>query len=394
MRPFRAWLAVCALLGLAGCASGPSGGARPGVTKIGSKPVVLPARLAGNALVVAAKGGRNGPYHFLVDTGASRTLVSPELIEELGAKGAMTLPRQITVRSADGKAVTLPTGTISRLSLGNARFDDVPVLVYDCSALSEEFGVKIDGILGFSFFRQTVLTLDYPHAQIILRSITSHFSSVGTSLPLIMTNNVPVITVRLDDRPFGALIDSGNRDVALSLNRASGGPADFAFGPIDGLTVHDLVGDHRQRIGRLAGTLQIADYSIARPIAELTDDLSALGGGLLKFFTITFDQEGERVIFNRESPDPIVIPPLRSVGISFSRVAAYWRVAGVVPGSPAERAGVAEGDLVTKIAGEPVRKWDKERYNALLAAAEQIKLTFLQGTKEIEKILPVTELVP
>jgi len=393
MRPFRAWFAALAVACVAGCASGPSEVARPGLTKIGSKPVVLPARLAGSALIVATKGGSNGPYHFLVDTGASRTLVSPELIKELGSKGVMTLPREITVRSADGKSATLPTGVITRLTLGSARFDEVPVLVYDCSALSEEFGVKIDGILGFSLFRETILTLDYPHSQVILRSISSHPSAVGVSLPLIMTNNVPLVTVRLGDRPFGALIDSG-RDVAVSLNRASGGPSDFAFGPIDGLIVHDLVGDHRQRIGRLAGTLQIADYSIARPIAELTDDLSALGGGLLKFFTITFDQDGERVIFNRESPDPIVIPPLRSVGISFNRVAAYWRVAGVVPGSPAESAGVAEGDLVTKIEAEPVRKWDKERYNALLAAQGQIKLTFLQGTKETEKTLPVTDLVP
>jgi hypothetical protein len=387
-----AGLAAAVLAALSGCASN-SSEPRPALTKIGSRPVVLPAQVVGNALIVAVKGGRNGPYHFLVDTGSSRTLLSPELVAEIGAKGAMSWPRQITVRSADGRTATLPTASISRLNLGGARFDDVPVLVYNCSALSDEFGVRIDGILGFSLFRQTILTLDYGHSQVVLQSVTSHLKTSGAWLPLITTDHVPVITVKLGDRPFGALIDSG-RDVALSLNRAAGGPADFAFGPVAGLTVHDLVGDRRQQIGRLNGTLAVGDFAIPRPVAELTDDLSALGGGLLKFFTITFDQEGDRVNFSRESADPITVPALRSAGLSFSRTPAYWRVAGVAPGSPAEKAGVAEGDLVTKIAGEPVRQWDKERYNALLAKSDQLPLTFLQGTREVEKKLLVTALVP
>ena len=36
---------------------------------------------------------------------------------------------------------------------------DVDVLIYDCEPLSAHLGVRIDGVLGFPLFRETLLTL-------------------------------------------------------------------------------------------------------------------------------------------------------------------------------------------------------------------------------------------
>ena len=49
----------------------------------------------------------------------------------------------------------------------------------------------------------------------------------------------------------------------------------------------------------------IGDYPVERPIVDLTDELTSLGGGILKYFTVTFDQEHSRVTFHRESKSPI-----------------------------------------------------------------------------------------
>ena len=66
----------------------------------------------------------------------------------------------------------------------------------------------------------------------------------------------------------------------------------------------------------------------------------------------------------------------------------------MVGGSPAESAGVQSGDLVTRIDAEPVAKWDLRRYEQLVATADEIALTFLNGTVETEKRVGVFELVP
>jgi membrane-associated protease RseP (regulator of RpoE activity) len=65
-----------------------------------------------------------------------------------------------------------------------------------------------------------------------------------------------------------------------------------------------------------------------------------------------------------------------------------------VPDSPGQGAGIEPGDLVTAVNGEPVAKWDVRRFDRLVANAEEIGFTFLNGTSQAEKRLKVIELVP
>ena len=73
---------------------------------------------------------------------------------------------------------------------------------------------------------------------------------------------------------------------------------------------------------------------------------------------------------------------------------AYWRVLTVIPDSPSSSLNVQTGDLVVRINGEPVARWDYERYAALLRDSARITYTFLTGTREYEVEVPVFKLVP
>jgi hypothetical protein len=391
-------LAVCAGLLLGGCStlSAPfrHEPPRPGRTKLGSPLVILSSQTLGNYLIVEAKWDRSGPYHFLIDTGSSVTLVTPALAKRYGTKDLPGVETpHVHVKSAEGATAELPSATLERIELGDAYFDDVPVLIYDCAPLSAHLGLKIDGILGFPLFRETILTLDYPHNRAMLQRIGTPGLVPGTAIPFDESAKIPLISVRLGDRTFITLLDSGS-DAPLSLN-PFGLDAKYAAPPRPGATVGTLTGDRAQQVGRLAGTLMLGDFSLPNPVVDLTDELSAIGGEILKKFTVTFDQENAKVTFYRDSHDPIVSPPRRSAGLSFSKTPAYWRVVGVVPGSPAETAPVHTGDLVTRINGEPVAKWNLLRYEQLIATADAITVTFLYGTKESDPVrLGVFELVP
>ena len=67
---------------------------------------------------------------------------------------------------------------------------------------------------------------------------------------------------------------------------------------------------------------------------------------------------------------------------------------GVVPGSPAEAAGVKAGDLVSRINGEPVDNWDLPRYGRLVAKADRMEFTFIEGDRETSRSVAVVDLVP
>jgi len=391
----RLAIALAALAGLlaAGCSIVQRTAPKPGVTRVGSRPVTLPGHLIGNVLVIEDKWDKFGPYHFVVDTGSSVTLVSPEIAGRYASEEPRPIDEpQVRVRSAGGGYALLDAVTLKRLQLGGARFEYVPALVYDCGDVSAQFGVKIDGILGFPLFRNAVLTLDYPNERVVLRADIPEDGLPGEAILFNNADKTPLIPIRLGDREFAALIDSGSAS-AIDINPAGLAPK-FSYGPVDGPMVSTLAGDRPSRVGRLAGVVRIGSYDVPQPVAELTDELTSLGGGILSHFTVTFDQRHNEVFFQRDLSVALKIPALRGTGISFRKTPAYWKVAGVVPGSPAASAGVAPGDLVSRINGEPVAGWDPARYDQFVAAAARIDFTFIDGARESAKTVGVVDLVP
>jgi predicted aspartyl protease len=121
------------------------------------KPLVLvPVRMAGE-----------GPFSFAVDTGASTTVVSPELARQLGIRGA----RVAKVTGGGGRLSGL-SGRTGPVGVGSAEVEEMDVVVGPfLTPLSEVVGTKLDGILGYNFLRRFRVTLDYPSARLGLMPV-------------------------------------------------------------------------------------------------------------------------------------------------------------------------------------------------------------------------------
>ena len=367
-------------------------GPKPGRTKLSARLIDVPARVVGHLLVVETQWDKAGPWRFLIDTGSSTTLVSPEFADRYGTSEAALQVPYVRVRGADGNMTMLPAVTIRRIELKDARFERVQSLIYDCTELSAHLGLKIDGVLGFPLFRDTILTLDYPQSRIIMTTAGEAPLVPGTRLPFDSGAQIPLIPINLGDRTLLALIDSGS-DGTLNLNPI-GLDLDFISGPRAGSTIGTLLGDRQQHVGRVETTLRLGHYRLPQPVVDLTDHLSSIGGELLRHFTITFDQVRGTATFHRDATTPIESPGKRSSGISFSKTAAYWRVAGIVPDSPAAETDLQTGDLVVKINGEKVEQWDLERFATLVETARAIEFTTLTGRTERAFHIPTLVLVP
>ena len=274
----------------------------------------------------------------------------------------------------------------------------MPALEYDFSELSGHLGLQIDGMLGFTLFRDTLCTLDYPGARLELDPIP--FLTPANPKPVARTATVnydngqatPLVTVQMGNESFVVLIDSGS-DGSLSLNPAGLHPR-FAQGPRHGNLAATLGGDRPQLVGRLAENITIGPQVIHEPVVDLTEQLSSLGGELLRHFKLTFDQRRNTVTLVRDTDGPVQMPPRRSTGISFQRLSTYWKVLNLIPDSPVTALSVQTGDLCIRINGEPVSAWDFERYTTLLKHATKVTYTFLNAAKEQDHEVPVFDLVP
>lgn len=130
----------------------------------------VPFRLAGPVkplvLVPAFVNGR-GPHTFVLDTGASATVLSPELAAALRLETVAAEPM-----TGGGGMLQATLGRVALLTVGSAALQDVAVMVADfLGELGRVVGTPLDGILGYNFLRHFRITLDYPAATLWLMKV-------------------------------------------------------------------------------------------------------------------------------------------------------------------------------------------------------------------------------
>lgn len=164
-----------------------------------------------------------GPYSFLLDSGATSTVVSNELAD------ALALPRgeKQGGRGAAGK-MTLVQSQLPCLTVGHETIESLPVSVADLSFLSRAMGAQVDGALGHSFLRHFAMTLDYAANALTLRrpvggterALDQHeiaFRWANAEDPLVV---VPVFVN--EKGPYDFALDTGASCTVISLELAAG----------------------------------------------------------------------------------------------------------------------------------------------------------------------------
>jgi len=104
----------------------------------------------------------DGPYDFVLDTGAGGTVVSPELAKKLGLD-VQTLPG---IARGLGGDVQLQMAKIDSLSLSDSGITNSQVVVLDSSKVSPKGKLIENGIIGYDFLKNFETVIDYPSKQL------------------------------------------------------------------------------------------------------------------------------------------------------------------------------------------------------------------------------------
>lgn len=350
--------------------------------------VTVPAQVVADFFLVEARVAGQGPFRFVVDTGSSISLVSPALVRQVRAPAGATLD----IRSPSQRTTTLPAVTLPRLELGDANFGQVPAAVFDFGDLSRQLGTRVDGIIGFSVFRDVVFTIDYPARRLVIDPRGRLTGRTGEAIDCFADGDLPLARVDVGGQRMLALIDTGS-DSALTLN-SSAEAARLVLGSRRGSVRATVSGDEPQVIGRLAADVHIGAHRVERPVVEMADGLPTLGNGVLKHFAVTFDPRQQLIALRRDASAPVRIASQRSVGLGFARGETDWQVAAVVPDTPAHEIDIRVGDRCVRINGQPTPEWPLERYQSLLRSSDAVVFTFASVSgREMDVRLPVVELV-
>lgn len=276
------------------------------VARVKEGPVTIPFDYVANQIIVNARIN-SADYRFIVDTGASQTVLDKATALSLGR-----ISQSDFSITAGSKALPLSYMTIPAFTVGDVTLDNVSALVTDLSAVAGATGQKTNGLLGANILRRFLVTIDFRDRKIILAdphqvSIPEHATVLKTS-PVYGATAL-VIPGKLDNKlNLNFLVDTGAgfsnlpQSAVRSLNPGALLPVGQIYG-VDGKKLS--IGSARFQSLRL-GTLDILD-----PVFALSPETTAVGGASGLFtagalgilgnpvwskFRTTIDYRNERLI--------------------------------------------------------------------------------------------------
>ncbi len=236
--------------------------------------------------------GAGGPLRFLLDSGASATVLDVQAARRLGLK----FGSRESVQGVDGQCAAFHVDGF-RAGVGGIPLAP-SLLALDLSPVSRSCGERIDGLIGADFFRGHTVQIDFAAQRI-------RISAPGQSLPVAGAQVIP-LALRSDALCVRASVNGGapqwlrldtGCDSALewvpgrhgickpagtSVAAAAGSPgaitADLALGP-----------EHLRgvKVGLHAAPMFAGESGL-------------LGNGVLSRFRVTVDAAGSRLLLERD----------------------------------------------------------------------------------------------
>jgi membrane-associated protease RseP (regulator of RpoE activity) len=133
-----------------------------------SKPVIVPFELVSSGhFIVKVMLNNTGPYNLIFDTGAPSTLISPRIAEKAKllnkAKDKPLIP--LFGMMGQVKVKDFQVGEVKSAVPVSAQIMDHPTVKLFSDEYKEKYG-SIEGIVGFPFFAQYKMTVDYEAKQL------------------------------------------------------------------------------------------------------------------------------------------------------------------------------------------------------------------------------------
>jgi predicted aspartyl protease len=286
----------------------------------GPKSATVPFQLQNSRPFIQVRINGSEPLSFVIDTGASITVLSERTANRLNVRPMARGGRARAV--GGGGTFPIVYGLVNNLDISGVKLYNVPIYIrgfHVPDSKEDSHRLLADGFLGLSVLTNFRLTLDYARRELLLENpavpIVQEELSSEVSVVSFRTTNGGLVSaeVRLGgDDTFNFLVDSGASTTVLSetvvekmnwqdkllpdlrvrVLGAAGVIEEVELLVVPSLTVHDL----EQRNVRTP----VLDMNAVNETAGFLQS-GILGGSFLKHFRITFDFQRFRVLLSPQT---------------------------------------------------------------------------------------------
>jgi len=328
-----------------------------------------------NNIVIVRARLNNLAVRLALDTGAAMVAVTPPMAEAAGVIGS----KDAKLIDATGEQEHVRLATANSVAVGPALIHDVPVMISDMTPAALQ---SDDGQLGLSFLTNFLFRIDYQRKQLSFPSLAT-LPKAGSAIPLqyikesATKSGVLTVQLEVDGIPARFLVDTG-KSGTLSLEswfvEKMGLRRQYQMHPSG--ASHSILGVEQQEATYLR-TLKFGSYTLInlptvfRQGGSLDSDLAgAIGGGIFRLFTVTFDIAGQQLWL--EPNDSFFWQTLAwRTGLGIGR---DWAVKSLTPDSRAALAGLRVGDHILEIDGRPSQSLSRAAYEKALSGKPGTRL--------------------
>ena len=313
--------------------------------------------LTGGIIIIKAKLNENSDsLNFILDTGSGGASLDSALAVLLGLK---IVPSEKVVKGIAG-IKKVPFTYNHQLSFRNLNMDHFDFYINDYSLLTSVYGVKIDGIIGYSFLRKYIFFINYDTHLISLYTPGEYDYKGGVFLKT-KFYNLPVTALVLKDA--NKLTPNFIFDIGAGLNVLISEKFDSTnnlfYKKRNRLSVQaEGIGGKKQMNISLVNKVQIGTYRFKKvPIHIFDDEYNVtnfpniggiLGNDLLRRFNVVLNYPNESIyiIPNKHFND---LFDYAYTGLGIYLVDNQITVVDIQQNSPGEIAGFRSGDVIMSI---------------------------------------------
>ena len=391
--------------------------------------IVIPFKLINNLIFIPIKV--NGiELNFLLDSGVEETiLLSLDDKEEVRFFNV----QKIKMRGLGNEASIEGLKSTNNLLSINGLTDknhDLYIVLDQSFNFSSHVGIPVNGIIGFHFFKNHLVEINYDRKKIIVYQdgdkIRKKLAKKFTEVPITIERNKPyaLANVFLESQsiPAKLLLDLGNSDAVWLFENRDKGIAipEKNFQDYLGKGFSGDINGSRARISKL----KIAQFEFENPIIAFPDSssiksvsmvkerLGSIGGEIFKRFLVILDYPNQKIFLKKSSHYNAKFDynmsgielqneglqwvqetvPLQTILLnnnfdgSGEKTASQFRykfvlkpiytISNIRKDSPAQLSGLQKGDIIISINNVSGYRYSLQDINALLKSEEGKWLNF------------------
>jgi tetratricopeptide (TPR) repeat protein len=186
-------------------------GKEAGAAEAPEKPAAIPFRAMLNLIFTPVMINGQGPYNFVIDTGATQTVIGERLATSQNIKPVAT-----TIMHGVGGAgkVESKMYTVDELGIGDVKLKNLPVGTFNDPLVTQ----IADGIIGTASLSDFIVTINYPERQMEL----SRKPPDSAGLPVWYFSNLLLVPIEVNGKFKGNfVVDTGAVTTVFSHSMAA-----------------------------------------------------------------------------------------------------------------------------------------------------------------------------